>query len=236
MPNTTSLLSQLKNATPTYVPVNKPLCLLLDDHGYLVTASQSDRTILRFDPNNLTRISQPPSPIFSQAPNSLAHRRGAYYVGFDQSISVVDSSNMSQIHNITTSYLSGTRDMIFLNDGQLMIVLSTGNGVILFFNRSSPTSYNYDFIGYQYVSGGNPHGLFHVDDSCVLSHLVARQHRVLVFEDGKHHSMERDSPVQCLALRKHFEWLSCVSRQQRSILVLDGNIRREDFHQSRSTS
>ena len=55
--------------------------------------------------------------------------------------------------------------MIFLNDGQLMIVLSTGNGAILFFNRSSPTSYNYDFIGYQYVSGGNPHGLFHVDDS-----------------------------------------------------------------------
>ena len=165
MPNTTSLLSQLKNATPTYVPVNKPLCLLLDDHGYLVTASQSDRTILRFAPNNLTRISQPPSPIFSQAPTSLAHRRGAYYVGFDQSISVVDSSNMSAIHNITTVYLSGTRDMIFLNDGQLMIVLSTGNGAILFFNRSSPTSYNYDFIGYQYVSCVNPHGLFHVDDT-----------------------------------------------------------------------
>ena len=165
MPNTTFLLSQLNNATPAYVFDTTPLCLLLEDHGYLVTASQSDRPILRFDPNNLTKIDLPASPTFSQAPTSLAHRRGAYYVGFDQSISVVDSSNMSQIHNITTVYLSGTRDMSFLNDGQLMIVLSTGNGAILFFNRSSPTSYNYDFIGHQYVSGGNPHGLFHVDDS-----------------------------------------------------------------------
>ena len=165
MPNITSLLSQLNNATPTYAPVATPLCLLLDDHGYLVTASQLDRTILRFDPNNLTKIDLPASPTFSQGPSSLAHHKGAYYVGFEYSISVVDSSNMSEIHTITTPFLQGTRDMIFFNDGQLMIAVSTGNQSILFFNRSDPMSHNYNFIGHQYVSCVLPHGLLHFDDS-----------------------------------------------------------------------
>ena len=72
---------------------------------------------------------------------------------------------MSEIHTIATPFLQGTRDIIFLNDGQLMIVVSTGNQSILFFNRSDPMSHNYTFIGHQYVSCVQPHGLFHVDDS-----------------------------------------------------------------------
>ena len=86
-------------------------------------------------------------------------------MGLGSSISVVDSDSMSVIHTITAPFLEGTRDTSFLNGGQLMIVVSTGNRSILFFRRSSPTSYNYEFIGYQCVSCVNPHGLFHVDDT-----------------------------------------------------------------------
>ena len=160
MPNTSSLLNQLNTAVPTYANVTSPLCLLLDDHGYLVTLSQTDRSIIRFEPQNLTRIDQPPSPIFPEAPSILSHRNGAYYVGLPRCILVVHTGNMTILHNISTSELDGTRDMIFLNDGQQMIVVSTGNSRLLFFNRSSSTSYNYVFVRFQNVSCHNPHSLF----------------------------------------------------------------------------
>ena len=140
MPNTRFLLDHLNTIVPTHADVPSPTCLLLDNHGYLVTVSQTNRSIVRFHPDTLTRIDQPPSPVFSQNPESIAHYRGAYYVTFSDYILVVDSSNMSQIHNISTSSLMGPRDMIFLNDGQQMIVASTYGGTLVFFNRSSAIS------------------------------------------------------------------------------------------------
>ena len=146
--------------------MSKPLCLLLDDHGYLVTVSQGNKSIVRYDPNNLTTIDQPSSPVFFDTPITLAHHDGAYYVGFDNSyILVVDSNNLTQIHNISTPFLDGARDMIFLNNGQQMLVASTKNDRLVFFNRSSPTSHNYDYIGHQNVSCKGPHGLFYVSDA-----------------------------------------------------------------------
>ena len=159
------LLDRLNETTPTYAHISSPRCLLLDNQGYLVTVSQFDKSIVRFHPNDLTRIDQPPSPIFSQNPRSLSHHNGAYFVGFYDYILVLDSSYMSQIASISTSSLLGTRDMIFLSDGQQMIVISTDNGRLLFFNRSSALSYDYDFIGYQTVSCQFPYGLLSVNDT-----------------------------------------------------------------------
>ena len=95
-----------------------PRSLLLDDHGYLVTVSIGDKAIRRFHSNNLTTVTQPSSPTFSQNPSMIAYHDGAYYVGFDTYILVVDSTNMSQIHNIASSSLQGIRDIIFLNNGR----------------------------------------------------------------------------------------------------------------------
>jgi hypothetical protein len=164
-PNTSYLLSRLNAAVRTQVTVRLPSCLLLDDHGYLVTVSTTNQTIVRFYPNNLTAVDQPPSPAFSQAPIGIAYNNGAYYVGFSNSILVVDSSNMSQIHNISTPLLSSASGMIFLNGGQQMIVVSFAYSRLVFFNRSSFMPHNYDAIGYQTVSGGLPHGLAYVNDT-----------------------------------------------------------------------
>ena len=165
MPNTSFLLNQLNTATPTYANVPSPSCLLLDDHGYLVTLSQSNRSIVRFHPDNLTRIEQPPSPVFADAPENVAHHNGAYYVGFATYILVVDSSSMLEVVTISAPSLSSPRDMIFLNDGQQMIVASTYGGTLVFFNRSSTTPHKYDFIGDQTVSCSFPHGLFYINDT-----------------------------------------------------------------------
>ena len=165
MPNISFLLNQLNTTTPTHADVPSPTCLLLDNHGYLVTVSQTNRPIVRFHPDNLSRIDQPPSPIFSQNPESITQYRGAYYVTFSDYILVVDSSNMSQIHNISAPSLSSPRDMIFLNDGQQMIVASTYGGTLVFFNRSSTMPHNYDFVDDLVVTCPIPHGLFYVNDT-----------------------------------------------------------------------
>ena len=124
MPNNSNLLSRLNAAVSTYVSIPDPSSLLIDDHGYLVTLSVGAKPIVRFYPNNLTTVNQPPSPTFTVASNNIAYDSGAYYVGFSNYILVVDSSNMSQIQNISTNSSSTTRDMIFLNGGQQMIVAS----------------------------------------------------------------------------------------------------------------
>ena len=102
MPNTTDLLNRLNNATPTYAPVNGPRCLVMDNHGYLVTISYSNKSIVRFHPDNLTLVSPSPSLIFTHDPRSIAYNNGAYFVGFATYILVVDSNTMTQIHNIST--------------------------------------------------------------------------------------------------------------------------------------
>ena len=165
MPNTSFLLTRLNATTPMYAIVRQPRSLVLDNHGYLVTASKTDRCILRFHPNNLTGVSQPPSPIFLQDPSMIAYHSGVYYVGFYSYTLAVDSTNMSQIHNISTSFLKDIRDIIFLSDGQLMIVASHGNNRLVFFNRSSSMPHNYDFVGFQNVTYPYPHGLFFGNDT-----------------------------------------------------------------------
>ena len=163
--NTTALVDLLNATTPTYANVSGPRCLILDDHGYLVTVSKTNQSIVRFHPNNLTEINIPASPIFSDQPISIAQSNGAYYVGFDTKILVVHSDNMTQLCSINIPFASGVRDIIFLDQGKMMIVASPYHHILLFFNRSSTGSYNYDFMSAQNVSCPNPHGLLYINDS-----------------------------------------------------------------------
>ena len=78
MGNTTDLVQQLNTAAFTYASVTSPLCLVIDNHGYVVTVSQTDRTIIRFNAKNLTKIDQTPLSASSEAPHSLAYFNGAY--------------------------------------------------------------------------------------------------------------------------------------------------------------
>ena len=164
-PDGNDLLSKLDHTSPLSSPVNSPRSLVIDNHGYLVTVSYSDQSIVRFYPNNLTQIDQSPSSLLSDHPLAIAYHNEAYYVGFNNYIRVVHSSNMTILHTIAVSELQGVRDMIFLNDGQQMIVTATYSNRLVFFNRSSPTSHNYNYSGYQDVNCQGPHGLFYVSDS-----------------------------------------------------------------------
>lgn len=228
MPNTTELLNRLNATTPTYASVSGPRCLVIDNHGYLVTVSFSDKSIVRFHADNLTRIEQPVPAVFSDRPRSIAYNNGAYYVGFAKYILVVDNSNMTQIHNISSSLLNGVRDMIFLRNGQLMIVSSADNNRTLFFNRSNVEPHNYDFIGFRNVGYGTPHGLLSINDASfyAISHmsnnvyaysnagnatewmesLVLNASSVTGFSGGSHLSMDKCDRFW-LSLGSHGIWI-----------------------------
>ena len=208
MPNTSFLLSQLNASTPTYAYVASPMCLLIDDRGHLVTVSHVNRSIVRFHANNLTRIDQPPSPVFSDSPESLAHHNGVYYVGFQSYILAVDGTTLSQIGNISTSFLNSARDILFLNDGQHMIVASLGNHRLLFFNRSSVTSHSYDYIDYRTVECRLPTRSLSWQRHFLLRHIVLQQYRVRLRQCREHHRVDRDARAQCIAGNKPVEWIS----------------------------
>jgi hypothetical protein len=135
MPDIDYLLNKLKTATPTYGSVLSPRCLALDDHGYLVTLSQVNNSIMRFNATNLSFMNRTTSLI---------------------------TTPVTIVNNISSSYLI---DMIFLNNGHTMVVASTTNKYLLFFNRTMNASTNYQFAYKKLVNYTYPHGLFPVTDT-----------------------------------------------------------------------
>jgi outer membrane protein assembly factor BamB len=69
------------------------------------------------------------------------------------------------MNTISSTNLSGTRDMMFLNNANVFVVVSTNNNRFVFFNRSSNTSTNYYPFYQQSLNYGSPHGLVYINDS-----------------------------------------------------------------------
>ena len=72
----------------------------------------------------------------------------------------MDSNTLSTINAIVHPNIGSVRDIMFLHDGQTMVVSSTYNQLILFFNRS-----NGSFMYQISTSYAAPHGLTRVNDS-----------------------------------------------------------------------
>ena len=162
--NLSQLTEKLNNTVPIDIPVIAPRCLITDDHGYLVTVRDDPSFLERYDPINLTLIDR--TSLTGLYPLTLAFRDGAYYIGtYYDSILIINSTTLTMIDSITSSYLFGPRDIIFINDGYTMVVASTDNNLIVFFNHSDTTSTIYTFADYVPFSHQGPHGLWRVNDS-----------------------------------------------------------------------
>ncbi|CAF1034266.1 unnamed protein product [Adineta steineri] len=163
--NTDYLINKLNSTTPVYANIPGPRCLVFDNNGYLVTVSWTINQIIRLYPTNLTIVSHPLSPRFNDSPQLITYHNEAYYTAFPYYIMVIDTSNLTIINNITAPILSGTRGMMFLNNGQTLIVVSTDNSYLLFFNQSTAGSKSYSFVNQQKVNYIYPHGLWYVSDT-----------------------------------------------------------------------
>ena len=97
---------------------------------------------------------------------SIAFHDQAYYIGTDSlTIEVIDSLSSSTVNVINHASLNGVRDIMFLRDGQTMVAASTWRQKLVFFNRSSTSSFNYSFAYEVSTSYLAPHGLAYVNDS-----------------------------------------------------------------------
>ncbi|CAF1005513.1 unnamed protein product [Adineta steineri] len=163
--NTDYLINKLNTTTPIHANIPGPRCLVFDNNGYLVTVSWSINQIIRLYPTNLTIVSYPLSPRFNDSPQLITYHNEAYYVAFPYYIVAVDTNTLTILSNITAPNLSGTRGMMFLNNGQTLIVASTFNSYLLFFNQSATDSTSYSFVNQQKVNYIDPHGFWYVSDT-----------------------------------------------------------------------
>ena len=98
--------------------------------------------------------------------SNIAYHQGVYFLSTQSNaILIVDSTTRSLINIVTAPDLSGIRDMIFLNDGQTMVVASANNQLLFFFNRSSSSPTDYAYMSNLTTSFVAPHGLTVVNDT-----------------------------------------------------------------------
>ena len=159
------LIQRVNAATPIIASVLAPRCLAIDDYGYIVGISGTNKSVIRLYPNNLTVVSYPVPPILGSGPSTLAYYDGAYYIGFYSSVSVMLSSNLTIIGSMTAPALALIRDMTFVNGGRTMIVVATAPSFLYFFQRSSNAVRNFTFAYKQLANYINPHGLFYINDT-----------------------------------------------------------------------
>ena len=98
--------------------------------------------------------------------STVAYHQGAYFLGTqNNTILIVNSTTHDVINSIKASGTNSIRDMIFLKDGQTMVVALSSNQQLFFFNRSNITLRNYTFASNRSVAYTLPHGLLRVNDT-----------------------------------------------------------------------
>jgi hypothetical protein len=163
MPNITYLLNRLKMAPIISAVVSYPRDAVIDEHGYLVTVEIYGNNLDRFDANNLTQIDNLTLP--DQEPLTVTDFQGTYYVATSiGTIIVINSDNLTVIARISTQ-ISGIRGIIFLNNGQTMVVSSVPENSVIFLNRTSLVPIQYNVSNSLITSFSYPHGLWRVNDS-----------------------------------------------------------------------
>jgi len=163
MPDINYLLNKLRMATIISINVSSPRDAVIDDHGYLVTVEELTNNLDRFNPINLSKINSIALP--NTDPMTVVYFKDAYYIAPSSSpMTVIDSENLTLLTTIPTQ-ISGIRGIIFLNNGQTMVVTSYYDNRVVFFNRTSLVSIQYNTSFSQSTNFSGPHGIWRVNDS-----------------------------------------------------------------------
>ena len=165
MSNLTDLLNRLDyGSLMRSASVSTPRDVVFDNRGAVVTVEMSTYYLTRFDATNLSRINR--LPVSSSQLRAIALHNDVYYVALNNnSMLLIDAVNLSTFATLTLTQVNGVRGIIFLNAGQTMVVTSSVNNSLVFFNRSLLVPPFYTFRFRQSVNYGTPHGLWRVNDS-----------------------------------------------------------------------
>ncbi|CAF1339797.1 unnamed protein product [Adineta ricciae] len=163
MPDIYSLLSKLNASQAVLANVSNPRDAIIDNNSYLVTVEESTNYFIRFNSKNLTRITY--RSFLNPVQTTVVLFNNVYYTAnIAGIIMAIDSQTLSILSNISTG-VSGIRGMIFLNDGETMVVTACESNKVVFLNRTSisPISYNISFS--KNAAFKCPHGIWRVNDS-----------------------------------------------------------------------
>ena len=164
MPDLNELLTRLANATRTSVDVTQPRCLAIDGQGYLVTVPEHNNKLLRFHPTNLSLVDE--TQFNESRFANIAYYQDTYYIGReDNTTLIINSRNLSKISTINSTSIDNSRDIIFLENGQTLVLASTTNKYLLFFNLTNNATKQYVRVNNISTSYSTPHGLWYVNDS-----------------------------------------------------------------------
>lgn len=166
--DTNWLISRLNQTTPfRQVTTERARALAIDAFGYLLTLDTVNSTsfFTRYDRITLNRIKRYVLPLnISDAGIFVYHKQMLFTSPRTQNfVHVYDFINFTLLSVITCgSFLQEPRDIIFVQNGHVMVVASTLNHFVLFFQVNSPT--NYTCIN-RIASVNQTHGLAKVNET-----------------------------------------------------------------------
>lgn len=164
MSNFTQLKQKLLNARVTSILTPKPRCLVIDNHGYLVTVEHGGSYIRRFNRINLSLIDE--TSFSGLQMEILVYYSDAYYISLSNNkVLVIDSNRLSMIGYIDVNNAAEPRDIMFLNGGQLMVLASHGNDKIFFYNQTGGNRTQYSQMHKLSTNFQKPHGLGFINDT-----------------------------------------------------------------------
>lgn len=164
MPNTTELINKLQNGTRTTVSVSQPRCLSLKNPHEIYTVNRTNGQLLGYSANNLSNILS--LTLSVSDPISLTQNHGHSYISRgSNSVIIVDDNSRTTVGVINSNLFNGSRDILFLNGGEIMVVASTFGQSLVFFKRMNNSPVNYTFLFNQVFPSVHPHGLFYINDS-----------------------------------------------------------------------
>ena len=165
MSNLTDLLNRLKNGSfMQSVNVSSPRDVVLDNRGTVATVESVVFKLSQFDATNLSQMNH--IIVGNSFLRAFAFYDDVYYVASQNNMMLlVNAVNLSTLANLTLTQVSAARGIIFLNGGRTMVISSSANNSLVFFNRSLSIAPFYTFQFRQPVSYGSPHGLWRVNDS-----------------------------------------------------------------------
>jgi hypothetical protein len=159
MPDLDVLQAKLDNATMISVVQPGSRSLTVDNRGYIAAIEDMKVNISRFHPLNLALIDR--TAVSSHPMRSITYFQNALYVGTDaNTVEVMDSNTLNTIDAIIHPSIGFLRDIMFLHGDDTMVVSSTFNNLILFFNQ-----YDHSLLYQIPTSYSAPHGLARVNDS-----------------------------------------------------------------------
>lgn len=161
--NISLLINKIENGTRISIPEINFQQFIEDNQSFLVTINVDTFELIRYSTENLTMID---NMTFDQSPVAIGFANDAYFIVLTNgSIIIVDSYNLTVLSTMDFENVNGTGDIMFLENGEIMVITCPNENLILFFQQMDISPLNYTFAYSLTTNYSNPQTLKYVNNS-----------------------------------------------------------------------